>query len=109
MACEAAASDARRAEGAVGRAARGRLFEVGWTPLERSMEGALKMADRLGGTVRGARDAWVTPRGAWLAGRLAWAGRRGRACRQGLDEGLGRVAGQKGDQYSQLRLFGPLR
>ena len=47
--------------------------------------------------------------GGWGRGRAVGVGRKVRQGMQGLDEGLGREAGQKGDQHSQLRLFGPLR
>ena len=44
----------------------------------------------------------------WGRGRTAGVGWKARQGMQGLDEeGLGREAGRKGDQYSQLRLLVP--
>ena len=41
----------------------------------------------------------------WGRGRTAGVGWKARQGMQGLDKGLGRAAGRKGDQYSQLRLL----
>ena len=71
------------------------------------------MADRWIGRHRARRARRLGhPQGSmvgWGRGRTAGVGKKARQDMQGLDEGLGREAGQKGDQHSQLRLFGPLR
>ena len=76
------------------------------------MEGALIRANSWVGRHRARRVRRLGhPQGGmagWGRGWTAGVGWKARQGRQGLDEGLGRAAGRKGDQYNQLRLFGPL-
>ena len=76
------------------------------------MEGALIRANSWVGRHRARRVRRLGhPQGGmagWGRGWTAGVGWKARQGRQGLDEGLGRAAGRKGDQYNQLRLFGLL-
>ena len=76
------------------------------------MEGTLNMADHWVGRHRARRVRRLGhPQGSmagWGRGWTADAGWKARQGMQGLDEGLDRAAGRKGDQYNQLRLVGPL-
>ena len=76
------------------------------------MEGTLTMANRWAGRRRARRVRCLGhPQGSmagWSCGWTADAGWKARQGMQGLDEGLDRAAGRKGDQYNQLRLVGPL-